>query len=69
MNLAEVVIGNSRVQIVGRNAPDKMADHSISGTMNRKKCTGQNGRSFHKWSNEQEEMHRTKWQIIPQVVQ
>jgi len=34
MNLAEVVFGNSHVQIVGRNALGKMADHSISGTMN-----------------------------------
>jgi hypothetical protein len=34
MNSAEVVFGNSHVHIVGRNAPDTMADHSKSGTMN-----------------------------------
>jgi len=34
MNLAEVVFENSHVQIVGRNAQDKMADHSTIGTMN-----------------------------------
>ena len=34
MNLTEVVFGHSHIQIVGRNAPDKMADHSTSGTMN-----------------------------------